>query len=89
MLNAGSETWNASERAQRQHLIKILQEMIDDLSADSQESEAPAPSPAAARFQPPAETKATQRTASFGRRAARQGAASRRRLVASRGRRRR
>jgi hypothetical protein len=85
MLNAGSETWSASERAQRQHLIKILQEMIDDLSADSQESEAPAPSPAAARFQPPAETKATQRTASFGS----QGAASRRRLVASRGRRRR
>jgi len=44
MLNAGSETWNASERAQRQHLIKILQEIIDDLSADSQESEAPAAS---------------------------------------------
>ena len=29
---AGKETWSASEKAQRRHLIKILQEMIRDLS---------------------------------------------------------
>ena len=29
---AGKETWSASEKAQRRHLIKILQEMIKDLS---------------------------------------------------------
>ncbi len=41
---AGSETWSASDKAQRRRLIKILQEMIDDLEAaetggDGQEAE--------------------------------------------------
>ena len=31
---AGKDTWSASDQAQRRHLIKILQEMIDDLTAD-------------------------------------------------------
>ena len=31
---AGKNTWSASDQAQRRQLIKILQEMIDDLSAE-------------------------------------------------------
>lgn len=31
---AGKDTWSASDQAQRRQLIKILQEMIDDLSAE-------------------------------------------------------
>src|ERR1043166_3783199 len=31
---AGKETWSASDQAQRRQLIKILQEMIDDLSSE-------------------------------------------------------
>jgi hypothetical protein len=30
---AGKDTWSASDQAQRRQLIKILQEMIDDLSS--------------------------------------------------------
>jgi len=43
---AGGETWSASERARRRHLIKILQETIDDLSREPEADgtpEVPAP----------------------------------------------
>src|SRR6185436_1608912 len=36
---AGKETWSASDRAQRRRLIKILQEMIEDLSRVPEEVE--------------------------------------------------
>ena len=36
---AGSESWSASERAQRRRLIQILQEMIDDLSREPETAE--------------------------------------------------
>jgi hypothetical protein len=85
---AGSESWSASEPAQRKHLVKILQEMIDDLTAEPQ-VEGPADRPAVARVAGGVETKARRRTASSVRRVARQAAPSRRRLVASAGRRRR
>jgi hypothetical protein len=83
---AGRDAWSASERAQRHHLVKILQEMIDDLSAEPQ-VEAPARKAPVARLQSVA-TKTRQRTASAARRATRQGRPTRRRLVASAGRRR-
>src|SRR5262245_7348354 len=85
---AGKETWSASEHAQRRHLVKILQEMIDDLSAESAEAEAPVRRFAAGKAQRGSAAKAG-RPPSPGRRAARQVAPSRRRLVASAGRRRR
>jgi hypothetical protein len=84
---AGSETWSASERAQRKHLVKILQEMLDDLSAEPETTEAPDRRPAVAKGR--RDVKAVRRTASPAGRAARQAAPSRRRLVASGGRRRR
>ena len=37
---AGSETWSASDKAQRRRLIQILQQMIDDLSREPEESDA-------------------------------------------------
>jgi hypothetical protein len=80
---AGKETWSASEQAQRRQLIKILQEMIDDLSAESPEGEAPVRRLAAAKMQRGSETKARRRTPSPARRVAGRGAPSRRRLVAS------
>jgi len=44
---AGSDRWSASESAQRRYLIRVLQEMIDDLSRAAEErpavSEAPEP----------------------------------------------
>ena len=85
---AGSESWSASEPAQRKHLVKILQEMIDDLTAEPQ-VEGPADRPAVARVAGGVETKARRRAAPSVRRAPRQAAPSRRRLVASAGRRRR
>ena len=85
---AGKETWSASEQAQRRHLVKILQEMIDDLSAESPEVEAPMHRFTASKAQRGSAAKA-RRPPSPGRRAARQVAPSRRRLVASAGRRRR
>src|SRR5688572_16936400 len=45
---AGSEKWSASDKAQRRHLIKILQEMIEDLSREP-EPVGPAPEPAPPR----------------------------------------
>jgi hypothetical protein len=83
---AGKDTWSASEQAQRRHLIKILQEMIDDLSAETPAVEAPAPELAAAKIERGAQTKSSRRTGSSARRAARRGAPSRRRLAASAGR---
>jgi hypothetical protein len=81
---AGSESWSASERTQRRHLIKILQEMINDLSAEPEEVEAPERStPAVAEAQGTEERKARRRTAAAARRAARQGTPRRKRLVAS------
>jgi hypothetical protein len=85
---AGKETWSASEAAQRRHLIKILQEMIDTLSAEPQEAEAQAETPAIAIAGRSAKPKATRRPASATRGVVRR-AAPRRRLVASMGRRRR
>jgi hypothetical protein len=85
----GKDTWSASEQAQRRSLIKILQEMIDELSADIPAVEAPVRTLAAAKAQQPSESKSRQRIRSPGTRAARRGAPSRRRLVASGGRRRR
>jgi hypothetical protein len=86
---AGKDTWSASEQAQRRRLIKILQEMIDDLSTETPAEEAPVRRLAAAKIQRTPATKSRQRTRSPGRRAARQAAPSRRRLVASGGRSRR
>jgi hypothetical protein len=84
---AGRDAWSSSESAQRRHLVKILQEMIDDLSAEPQVAEAPAREAEVARL-PGVETKTKRRTASAARRATRQGGPSPKRLVAS-GRRRR
>jgi hypothetical protein len=86
---AGKDTWSASEQAQRRHLIKILQEMIDDLSAGTPAEEAPVRRLASAKAQQTPEIKSRQRTRSPRRRGARGGAPRRRRLVASGGRRRR
>jgi hypothetical protein len=71
---AGKETWSASDQAQRRQLIKILQEMIDNLS-----SEKPAEQ----------EADSKQRKRSNGRHAARETAPTPRRLVAAGGRSRR
>ena len=85
---AGKETWSASDRAQRRQLIKILQEMIDDLSAETPPAEEPVRRLAAAKVQQRgSEITSRRRTPSPARRAARQGAPRRRRLVASAGRR--
>src|ERR1044071_5955186 len=81
---ADKETWSSSEAAQRRQLIKILQEMIKDLSEKPQELEAPARKPAAARPRK-VEMKATRTTASGTRRAARQEGSTRTRRVASAG----
>jgi hypothetical protein len=86
---AEKDTWSASEQAQRRSLIKIFQEMIDQLSADIPAVETPGRRPAAAKAQQASETKSKQRTRSRGSRGARRGAPSRRRLVASGGRSRR
>jgi hypothetical protein len=86
---AGKDTWSASEQAQRRQLVKILQEMIKDLSAETPEAEEPGRRPAAVKARRGLETKAGRQKPSPARRAARQGAPSRRRLVASAGRRRR
>jgi hypothetical protein len=83
---AGRDTWSSSERAQRRHLVKILQEMIDDLSAQPQVVEVPADRPVVAQLRQGVDTGTRRRTAA--RRATRQRA-SRRRLVAAGGRRRR
>jgi len=79
---AGKDTWSASEQAQRRQLIKILQELIDDLSAETPAVE----TPAAAKPPRALETKARRQTSSSGRRAARRGASRKRRLLASGGR---
>lgn len=84
---AGKDTWSASDQAQRRHLIKILQEMIDDLTADMPVEKAPASALAKAERAP--KTRLTQRKRSAARANARKGASGRRRLVASGGRSRR
>jgi hypothetical protein len=86
---AGRDAWSSSERAQRQHLVRILQEMIDDLKTEPEVVEAPARRPAAAKLRRDVEPQTGHRTASAARRATRQGGPSRSRLVASGGRRRR
>ena len=84
---AGKDTWSASDQAQRRHLIKILQEMIDDLTADMSVEKAPASALAKAERAP--KTRLTQRKRSAARANARKGASGRRGLVASGGRSRR
>ena len=84
---AGKETWSASDQAQRRHLVKILQEMIDDLTRDMPVETAPAR--AAAKTGRALKTGLTQRKRSAARANARQGALARRRVVASAGRSRR
>jgi hypothetical protein len=86
---AGKETWSASEQAQRRQLVKILQEMIDDLTAETPAVEEPVRRLAVAKVQRGSETKSRRRTPSTARRAARQGTPRRRRLVAAGGRSRR
>lgn len=85
---AGKDTWSASEQAQRRQLIKILQEMINDLSVETPAAEEPAHKRAAAKPSQLRQNKSRQRMRSAGRRAAPQAARTRRRLVASGGRRR-
>jgi len=82
---AGKDTWSASDQAQRRHLIKILQEMIDDLTADMPVEKAPASALAAAKAERAPKTRLTQRKRSAARANARQDASGRRRLVASGG----
>ena len=86
---AGKDTWSASDQAQRRHLIKILQEMIDDLTADMPVEKAPASALAAAKAERAPKTRLTQRKRSAARANARKDASGRRRLVASGGRSRR
>ena len=86
---AGKDTWSASDQAQRRHLTKILQEMIDDLTADMPVEKAPASALAAAKAERAPKTRLTQRKRSAARANARKGASGRRRLVASGGRSRR
>jgi hypothetical protein len=85
---AGKDTWSASEQAQRRHLIKILQEMIDDLSAGTPAEEAPTRRLASAKAQQTPEINSKQRMRPPGRRAARRGAPRRKRVLAAAGRRR-
>ena len=86
---AGRDAWSTSERAQRRHLVKILQEMIDDLSAEPEVTESPAPRHTVAKLRRGVETKRRRPTALATRRATRHDGSSRRRLVASGARRRR
>jgi hypothetical protein len=87
---AGRDTWSTSEKARRRHLVKILQEMIDDLSSDPQVIEPPAPGPTTAKFRQGVEYKTKRRPVLAAIRATRHGGPTRRRhLVASGGRRRR
>jgi hypothetical protein len=86
---AGRDAWSTSEMAQRRHLVKILQEMIDDLSAEPQVIEAPAHRPTVAKFQGGVEKKTKRRTTLAARRVTHQAGPSRRRMVASGARRRR
>ena len=86
---AGKDTWSASDQAQRRHLIKILQEMIDDLTADMPVEKAPASALAAAKAERAPKTRLTPRKRSAARANARQDASGQRRLVASGGRSRR
>jgi len=86
---AGKDTWSASDQAQRRHLIKILQEMIDDLTADMPVEKAPASALAAAKAERAPKTRLTPRKRSAARANARQDTSGRRRLVASGGRSRR
>jgi hypothetical protein len=80
---AGKDTWSASDQAQRRHLIKILQEMIDDLTAEIPVEKAPASVHPAAKAERAPKTKLTQRRRSAARANARQGGSARRRLVAT------
>jgi hypothetical protein len=80
---AGKDTWSASEQAQRRQLIKILQEMIEDLSAATPSAEPRARRVEAARLDRASKSQSRQRLRSPGKRAARRGAPTRRRLVAS------
>ena len=86
---AGSETWSASENAQRRHLVKILQEMIGDLSTETPAIEAIEKKIAPAKLQRGLKVETQRRKSSPVKRPVRQSARSRTRLVASGGRRRR
>ena len=86
---AGKDTWSTSEKAQRRQLVKILQEMIDDLNSDPQVIEPPVTGPTTAKFRQDVEHKTRRRPVLAARRARRQGGPTRRHLVASGGRRRR
>jgi hypothetical protein len=87
---AGKDTWSTSEKAQRRQLVKILQEMIDDLSSDPQVIEPPVTGPTTtAKFRQDVEHKTRRRPVLAARRARRHGGPTRRHLVASGGRRRR
>lgn len=57
--HAQGEKWSASDRAQRRHLIRILQDMIDDLS---REPEAETPEPAVPARRAPDLMEARRRT---------------------------
>src|SRR5919206_3973416 len=58
---AGKETWSASEQAQRRQLVKILKEMIDDLSAQTPMEEAPPRISANSKMKQASENKARRR----------------------------
>jgi hypothetical protein len=84
---AGKETWSASEQAQRRTLIKILHEMIDDLSTEKPAAEEPVAS-SAAKVQAASESKTMQRrTPLRAKHGARRSARRRKRVAASAGRR--
>lgn len=80
---AGKDTWSASEKAQRRLLMKILQEMMDDLSTEAPAEEAPVRALKPTKIERSPKVRSRQPTRSPGRRAARQGASRRKRLVVS------
>jgi len=79
---AGKDTWSASEQAQRRQLVKILQEMIDDLSAEPP-AESPENEPAVANAETNVAAIPQRRTGSAAPRTGRRGAPSRKRLAAA------
>jgi hypothetical protein len=80
---AGKDTWSASEKAQRRLLMKILQEMMDDLSTEAPAEEAPVRALKPTKIERSPKVRSRQPTRSPGRRAARQGTSRRKRLVVS------
>ena len=86
---AGSETWSASENAQRRHLVTILHEMIGDLSTEAPAIESIEKKIAPAKVQGGLKVATQRQKSSAVKRPVRQTARSRTRLVAAGGRRRR